>query len=432
MNRVFVSLFVLFFLNNCSFNENSSIWNKKNTKPANKKNIKEVLITKKIIAEEFNAELKLDLNKVKSNNKITDLQNNYGSSSYQGLFEEKENYNFSKIDDFKQLNLKPAFINKDLIFFDKKGTVIRFDENQKIVWKKNYYSKAEKKLSPKLLFAINKDQLIIADNIAKYFSINLKTGKLNWSKNSSYPFNSEIKIYKDKFFIVDYKNTLKCFNVSDGSQCWEVPTEDSFTISNSKFSQIISKDLIIFNNSIGDITAVNYKTGLLAWQLPTQNNNIINETYSFKMSKLVSDRNSIFFSNNNNEFYSIDLKTGTINWTNDISSNLSPVIIDNFIFTVSNYGYLFVLQKNNGNIIRVNDLYKNYKKKNRNNITPVGFTIGNTNLYLSNNDGKMIVVDLITGQILKIKKIARNTISEPFIYNERLYVIKNGTIISYD
>ncbi len=432
MNRVFVSLFVLFFLNNCSFNENSSIWNKKNTKPANKKNIKEVLITKKIIAEEFNAELKLDLNKVRSNNKITDLQNNYGSSSYQGLFEEKENYNFSKIDDFKQLNLKPAFINKDLIFFDKKGTVIRFDENQKIVWKKNYYSKAEKKLSPKLLFAINKDQLIIADNIAKYFSINLKTGKLNWSKNSSYPFNSEIKIYKDKFFIVDYKNTLKCFNVSDGSQCWEVPTEDSFTISNSKFSQIISKDLIIFNNSIGDITAVNYKTGLLAWQLPTQNNNIINETYSFKMSKLVSDRNSIFFSNNNNEFYSIDLKTGTINWTNDISSNLSPVIIDNFIFTVSNYGYLFVLQKNNGNIIRVNDLYKNYKKKNRNNITPVGFTIGNTNLYLSNNDGKMIVVDLITGQILKIKKIARNTISEPFIYNERLYVIKNGTIISYD
>ena len=363
MNRVFVSLFVLFFLNNCSFNENSSIWNKKNTKPANKKNIKEVLITKKIIAEEFNAELKLDLNKVRSNNKITDLQNNYGSSSYQGLFEEKENYNFSKIDDFKQLNLKPAFINKDLIFFDKKGTVIRFDENQKIVWKKNYYSKAEKKLSPKLLFAINKDQLIIADNIAKYFSINLKTGKLNWSKNSSYPFNSEIKIYKDKFFIVDYKNTLKCFNVSDGSQCWEVPTEDSFTISNSKFSQIISKDLIIFNNSIGDITAVNYKTGLLAWQLPTQNNNIINETYSFKMSKLVSDRNSIFFSNNNNEFYSIDLKTGTINWTNDISSNLSPVIIDNFIFTVSNYGYLFVLQKNNGNIIRVNDLYKNYKKK---------------------------------------------------------------------
>ena len=432
MNRVFVSLFVLFFLNNCSFNENSSIWNKKNTKPANKKNIKEVLITKKIIAEEFNAELKLDLNKVKSNNKITDLQNNYGSSSYQGLFEEKKNYNFSKIDNFKQLNLKPAFINKDLIFFDKKGTVIRFDENQKIVWKKNYYSKAEKKLKPKLLFAINKDQLIIADNIAKYFSINLKTGKLNWSKNSSYPFNSEIKIYKDKFFIVDYKNTLKCFNVSDGSQCWEVPTEVSFTISNSKFSQIISKDLIIFNNSIGDITAVNYKTGLLAWQLPTQNNNIINETYSFKMSKLVSDRNSIFFSNNNNEFYSIDLKTGTINWTNDISSNLSPVIIDNFIFTVSNYGYLFVLQKNNGNIIRVNDLYKNYKKKNRNNITPVGFTIGNTNLYLSNNDGKMIVVDLITGQILKIKKIARNTISEPFIYNERLYVIKNGTIISYD
>jgi hypothetical protein len=59
---------------------------------------------------------------------------------------------------------------------------------------------------------------------------------------------------------------------------------------------------------------------------------IINETYSFKISQLVSDGKSIFFSNNKNEFYSVDLKTGVTNWINDINSNLTPIIIGNLVF----------------------------------------------------------------------------------------------------
>ena len=107
------------------------------------------------------------------------------------------------------------------------------------MWKKNYYSKSEKKLKPKLNFALAGQNLLITDNIAKYYSVNINSGKLNWSKNNNYPFNSEIKKNKDKIFVIDYKNTLRCLNVIDGSECWNLQTEDSFTISNSKFSLII-------------------------------------------------------------------------------------------------------------------------------------------------------------------------------------------------
>ena len=48
---------------------------------------------------------------------------------------------------------------------------------------------------------------------------------------------------------------------------------------------------------------------------------------------------------------------------NKINSNITSVLNENLIFTVSNNGYLFVIQKNNGNIIRITDLYNNYKKK---------------------------------------------------------------------
>ena len=432
MNRIIILIIALIFLNQCSFKENSRIWKDKENKLDAQKNIKKVFLEDKKITSEFNQELKLDLSIIKFNNKITDNENNYGSQNYKGLIDKIGNYKFSKFEDINQLNFKPIFLDDGLIFFDKKGSIIRYNDKSKVLWKKNHYSKSEKKLKPKLNFVQDDENLLITDSIAKYYSVNINSGELNWSKNNIYPFNSDIKKYKNKIFVIDYKNTLRCYNVSDGNECWNLKTEDSFTISNSKFSLIVISDKVIFSNSIGDITAVDIETGVIIWQLPTQSSSIINETYNFKISKLVSDGNSIIFSNNKNEFHSIDVKTGTINWINEINSNITPIITGNLIFTVSNEGYLIVIEKNKGNIIRVTDLFKNYKLKKRKNIKPVGFVIGNTNLYLTNTDGKMIIVDLSLGDIKKIEKISGDFISRPFIFNQNLFVIRNGSIIQYN
>ena len=431
MNRLLIFIISLFFLNNCSLNENSRIWKNKKDNSINPKNIKKIFSEKKIITQ-FNQELKLDLANVKINNKVVDNQNNYGFQDYSGSIDKVGNYKFSKLDDVNELNFKPVFLNDGLIFFDKKGSIIRYDNNQKVLWKKNHYSKLEKKLKPKLNFVLVDQNLLITDSISKYYSINVNSGELIWSKNNIYPFNSEIKRGKNKIFVVDYKNTLRCYNINDGSECWNLPTEDSFTISSSNFSLIIDGELIIFTNSIGDVTAVDIDSGLITWQLPTQSSSIINETYNFKVSKLVSDNESIYFSNNKNEFYSIDVKTGTTNWINEINSNLTPIISSNLIFTVSNEGYLYVIEKNNGNIIRISDLYIDYKIKKRKNVKPIGFAIGDKKLYLTNTDGKMIIVDLNLGKVIGVEKIAGNFTSRPFIFNQSLFVIRNGSIIQYN
>jgi len=431
VNRLLIFIISLFFLNNCSLNENSRIWKNKKDNSINPKNIKKIFSEKKIITQ-FNQELKLDLANVKINNKVVDNQNNYGFQDYSGSIDKVGNYKFSKLDDVNELNFKPVFLNDGLIFFDKKGSIIRYDNNQKVLWKKNHYSKLEKKLKPKLNFVLVDQNLLITDSISKYYSINVNSGELIWSKNNIYPFNSEIKRSKNKIFVVDYKNTLRCYNINDGSECWNLPTEDSFTISSSNFSLIIDGELIIFTNSIGDVTAVDIDSGLITWQLPTQSSSIINETYNFKVSKLVSDNESIYFSNNKNEFYSIDVKTGTTNWINEINSNLTPIISGNLIFTVSNEGYLHVIEKNNGNIIRISDLYLDYKIKKRKNVKPIGFAIGDKKLYLTNTDGKMIIVDLNLGKVIGVEKIAGNFTSRPFIFNKSLFVIRNGSIIQYN
>ena len=97
--------------------------------------------------------------------------------------------------------------------------------SSKLIWKKNYYSKTEKKLKPILFFANNKDTLFVVDTISKFYAIDINTGELLWSKNNSAHFNSQVKVYKDKFFAIDSKNILRCYSIKDGSEIWKIKTE---------------------------------------------------------------------------------------------------------------------------------------------------------------------------------------------------------------
>ena len=432
MTRLFLLIFTLFFASHCSVKENLGIWKKKEENLENQKKVTKLFSNDKKKITEFNPDLKLDISKLQFKENIADNQNNFGAQNYTGFNEKINTFKFSTIKDTNQLNYKHIFLDDGLIFFDNKGTIIRYNLNSKVIWKQNIYSKSEKKLNPKLFFALKGDNLFVVDNLAKYYSINIKFGELNWSKNNMHPFNSEIKIVKNKLFAVDYQNTLRSFNLGDGSELWNFQTENVFTISDTRNSLIVIDNLVIFNNSIGDITAVDAVTGMINWQLPTQSTNIIYDSYKFKNSKLVSDKRSIFFSNNKGEFYSIDIKTGVANWINEVSSNLTPILIGNLIFTISNDGFLYVIEKNNGNIIRITDLYKNYKEKKRADIKPIGFVIGSRNLYLTNSNGNMNVIDLVTGASIYNIKVAYNIISEPFIFNENLFVIRKGSIIQYN
>ena len=432
MNKLSLLILILLFINNCSISKKQGFFGKDKPDLEKTQNI-ETILTKQIREEqEFNPTLEIKISDGKFNKNFNNNHNNIGELYYEGGLEKIGNYNFTKFDNFQHIDVQPVFYNENIIFSDNKGAIILYDQNQKIVWKKNFYSKSEKKLKPRLNLAIHKNILIVTDSIAKYYALNIETGDIIWSKNNTVPFNSEIKIKDSFFYVVDYKNILRSISIKDGLELWNLKTEESLTKSNTKISIVIENQNIYFNNSIGDITAVNLKSGQLVWQLPTQNNNISKNAFQLSSSRLVINEDSILFSNNKSEFYSIDITTGLINWKNEINSDLRPVVIGKFVITVSNKGYLYVLNKKKGNIIRINDLYRNYKIKKRKDISTTGFFVALNKIYLSNNDGKLIVVDLNTGNIVNINKISAGKILQPYVNNNNLFLIKNGSIIRFN
>ena len=428
----FLTTFLLFiFITNCSFDKHSGFWTKDKKIEREKQKVIKVLFEDERVQEnEFNPGLKINLKaKLINNSFINNIDNNNGRINYNGNLKSVSRFKFSKINNFDQFEPEIIFSNNNVIFFNTKGSILKFDQSSKLIWKKNYYSKTEKKLKPILFFANNKNTLVVVDSISKFYAMDINTGELLWSKNNSAHFNSQVKVYEDKFFAIDSKNVLRCYSIKDGSEIWKIKTERVLIKSTKKLSLLIVDNIVYFNNSIGDITAVDIENGELLWLTPTQSSEIYGQSFFTKSSNLVANNNSIFLSNNENGFFSLDIKTGILNWKQNINSTLTPTLVDNLIFTITMEGFLVVIDRRQGNIIRITDIFKQFKKKKRSKIKPVGFILGSKNIYLTTSHGRLMIIDVTLGRTISMLKIDNDKISRPFVLNQNLYIIKENSII---
>ena len=430
MNNLLKILIFFIFFSSCSFSPNSKFWSKskkiKNNQNSSVTNLFKPEEARKL---EFNSNFYLKLSSKSINNKFINNQNNHGRTNYIGNLKNISKYRFSKIKYFYEFEPQLIFNNNDLIFFDNDGAILKFDNLSKLIWKKNHYTKSEKKLNPFLHMASNQNTLIIVDNISKYYALDINNGKLLWSKNNNATFISEVKIQKDKFFVIDSNNTLRCFSLKDGSQIWEYQSENRVIKSQKKLSIALIDNIVVFNNSVGDVNAVDAESGDLLWVAPTVSFESIAESFLLRLSDIVIKDSTVFFSTNKNEFYSLDANTGIELWKQKINSDLRPIIVDNLIFTISLEGFLFILDKESGNIIRITDVFNGFKTKKRKEIKPIGFLIGLNEIFLSTSNGRLIIIDIITGRVKSILKIDNQKISKPFVSSNNLFLVKNNSII---
>ena len=424
----YILLALLIFLSSCSFDTKSGFWTDEKKIEKLAKNVTKILEKKTVRKKEFNSNLIIDIKK-NFPNKSRELLNNLAIKDFNKDVNKISKFKFSKIENFDHFEPELVFDGKNFIFFDDKANLIKFDENFKIVWKKNFYSKQEKKQKPILTLSTMNKILVVFDNISKFYAVNIDTGNLIWSQTNENPFNSQIKIKNDKIYSIDMNNILRCISLLDGSEIWKFKSENIFLKSPKRNSIIIDKGKIYLNNSIGDIIAIDAENGTLVWQTPTQSSAIYENAFNLILSDLVAQGDSLIFSNNRNEFYSLNLNNGLINWKQDINSNVRSIFYNDLIFSISNEGYFFVIDSKNGNIIRITDILKVFGDRVREKIKPIGFIASYDKLMLSTSNGRLLTIDIATGKTESISKIDNEKISRPFVFNKKIILVKDNSII---
>ena len=90
---------------------------------------------------------------------------------------------------------------------------------------------------------------------------------------------------------------------------------------------------------------------------------------------------------------------------------------------------MFLLNKKNVNIIRINNILKNIKKKRREKYRPIGFIISNEKVYLSTDNGRLFIINFSDSSLQKILKLDREKLQRPIFFNKELYIAKDNSII---
>ena len=432
MNKNFCLVIFFIFLIGCSIDNKSGIWSK-NEKIKSASQYKDIIFEdNKEVSQELNKNIKIYLkDKYTLNNKKNYYNNNTGIKNYDGNLKQIKKIKFSKIKNFSKF--KPDILfskNGNIYFFNSKGTVIKFSKNLEVIWEKNIYSKKEKKLNPLLNLAIEKNTLILTDNLSNYYALNILNGDLLWRKTNSAAFNSEIKIADNKIFTVDYDNILKCFSIENGNLLWEYQTENTLIKSTKKTSLVLNENKVIFLNHTGDLNTLD-QNGNLIWQTPTSKSIIYEDSFTNIYSDIVLDNNTIYFSNNKNEFFAVSLDTGSVKWRKKINSSVRPTITKDLIITIADNGFLIILDKKNGKLVRSTNIKTKIKKKKWDDLVNNGFLVGKNKIYLSTN-GKLNIIDLSDGLSKKIVDLDKKFIARPYIYEKSMYILSSNQIIKYN
>ena len=181
--------------------------------------------------------------------------------------------------------------------------------------------------------------------------------------------------------------------------CYEGEAEKVIQVINENPKMINSFDDELFTPLMKSLCGEN-DWELTRWLINHPNlvhysTDIYENSFMLNNSEIIYANNSIYFSNNENEFFSIDAKTGVVKWKQTINSNLTPLFIDNLLFTITLEGYLTILDPRNGNIVRMTNIFNKIKKAKKKQIYPTGFVAGKNKIYTSLSNGELIIIDIL-------------------------------------
>ena len=438
MNFFLVLIFLL-FLNSCSFDNKTGIWENEGISNTKDKEIfkdfkkisisEEVLNKEVLLKKDFDLKISEPINNLSWNDIFFSLNNNLKNFRYSDsnklLFKSKK-LSKNSISNYK------LFSDGNLIINDDKGNIIVFSTiNNKIIAKFNFYKKKFKRIKKKLNFIVENDLIFVADNLGYSYAYNYKINKIIWAKNHKIPFNSNLKLIKNKIAVSNINNSLLLLNKDNGDLLKLIPTEETFI--KNQFKNNLSADnenRLFFLNSFGSLYSVNTKNMTLNWFNNFNQSLDLTSPNIFDGSKIINTDKVIIISSGKKTFF-IDIKTGSLIKSFNFSSQKKPIVSNNYVFLISKNNFLICLDLNLKNIIYSYDLskIKDFKNKKAKKNIYKDFVLLNNHIYIFLNNLNVLKFDT-NGKLKTTFKLPKKMNTSPIIIeNSIMYLSQNNKLI---
>ena len=434
-------LIVLFFLNNCSFDNKTGIWKNESIVSVNDKNKEIFKDFKDFVGSENIFKKEIILEDKKRIKMLPPISNDKWSEFYYNNENNLNNFIYNDLNQiiFKSKKLTRAnvnhffiFNNGNIILSDDKGSIIIFStKTNSVINKFNFYKKKYKKKEIKLNFYLEENIIYVSDNIGYLYSYDYLSNKVVWAINNKLPFKSNIKVFENKIVSSDINNNLIFFDKTSGTILKLIPTENN-VIRNQFINNLsLTKDNLFFLNSYGSLYAIDNKKMKLNWFINLNPSLALNHSRLFDGSKIIANEKIVLVSSNNKTFI-IDQKTSTILNKFNFSSDVRPIIHNNLIFLITKGGYLVVIDAENYEILYSKNISSEVSKfldtKEKSLFFKDLFLLNdNITIFLNNS---FVLEFKNTGELNNIKKLPSKIKSTPISINSKLiYLNKKNKLV---
>jgi len=438
--KIIYYILVIIFIQSCSFDNKSGIW-KNSSDESNKvnknfKDFKKVILENEILFDKtvkFNEEFKFFLTPAYSTNIWNDSF--YGENNINDNFSYSDKnqliFQSSKLSR-KKLDGNILFDRNLLLTSDSKGNIIVYSlEDKKILYKYNFYKKKLNNVKKKLYYILRDGFLYVSDNMGYLYVYNYIENNIIWAKKFDAPFRSNLKIDNNKLFLADENNNLFIVDIRNGNILRKIPSEEILVKNNFVNNLSINKNNIFFLNTFGSLYSINKDDLKVNWFVN------VNSSINSNLEKLFDSNEIKILKNNlvittNNILQVFDSDTGSTKLKIPIDSQVSPVVNNDYIFTITKNNYLVSVQISTGKIIysyEINQLISNYLKSKKKEINIKLIRLINSQLFVF-LDNAFVVKLSLDGVIKDIFKLPKKMDSNPiFIENSLIYLNNKNKIV---
>ena len=436
--RILLFFFIIIYLNGCSFDNKSGIWENDNIGKKKTSYLKDFKILNST-STKFNKIISID------DSFTFKLPKQIINSGWEDIFYNKTNnfINFKYDNQNKlllkskkmtrhKININTLIENNNLIVNDKKGNItIYYLNNKKIVKKFNFYKKKFKDLEKKLNLIVENNIIFVSDNLGYLYAFDYEKNDILWAKDYKIPFRSNLKIYKNKLIAANQNNDIYFFNKDNGDLIKMLPTEETLLKNQFVNNLSLSDNNLLFLNTAGSLYSLNCDNMQMRWFINLNQTLDLNSGNLFNSNQIITDKKKLVVSSNDH-LYVVDIETGIILSKYNFVSIVKPLILNDYLFLISKNNLLISLDLSKNQIIysydirkKISDFYNKEKKK----VIFRNILAANNQLliFLKNSHVLKFGVD---GNLNDVIKLPTNIYSNPMIANNLLYYLDNKNKLS--
>lgn len=324
--------------------------------------------------------------------------------------------------DKQYLKLEPAYSDDRIYVADSDGEVTSLDaKTGKTVWKQDIDTRITG--GP----GIGDNLVVVGTGEAEVYALDQNSGEVVWKVTVSSEILSAPKI-SDKIVIVrTIDGKLFGLNVTDGSRLWTYDRAVPALTLRGTSAPVISDGVVIAGFDEGRLTAVDLSTGKLIWET-----RIAYGTGRSELERMVDiDAQPVIYAGYiyvatfQGRIAAVDLESGRIQWTRDISSFTDIAVDDNAVYLTSDKSEVWALERLSGNSIWKQDklLYRSAS----------GPAILDQTVVVGDLEGYVHWLDKLSGKIVGRSKLTDSRIiATPVASDGVLYVYaSDGTLAAY-